>query len=347
MRTGADNSAPYFSMKLQILIPQYKETESEIKPLLDSIAIQQNVDLREIGVIICNDGSDTYLSREFLDSYPFRIDYHLEKHRGVSATRNSCFDYSESDYVMWCDADDIFLSVCGLYLIFRYIEMGFDALYSAFLEEAMERDTGKLVYVKRERDATFVHGKVYSRHFLKVNELRWNENLTVHEDCYFNGMCLNIAQNVKYCEDPFYLWKWRADSVCRCDENYRYKTFVNLIDSHDALVGGLCDLGYLNQAVYFMCYSVFETYYSMNKPDWADKTEYREATEKRFAEFFEKYKSMWDTASDKDKSAIATEAREKALKEGMLLESISVFDWLKRRITCQAEGQEKDSAGKR
>ena len=31
--------------KLQILVPQYKEDESIIKPLLDSIEVQQNVDL--------------------------------------------------------------------------------------------------------------------------------------------------------------------------------------------------------------------------------------------------------------------------------------------------------------
>ena len=39
--------------KLQILVPQYKETEDIIKPLLDSIEVQQNVDLiNDIGVII-------------------------------------------------------------------------------------------------------------------------------------------------------------------------------------------------------------------------------------------------------------------------------------------------------
>lgn len=31
-------------MKLQILVPHYKEPTEVIKPLLDSIAIQQNVD---------------------------------------------------------------------------------------------------------------------------------------------------------------------------------------------------------------------------------------------------------------------------------------------------------------
>ena len=49
-------------MKLQILVPQYKETDEIIKPLLDSIEVQQNVDLaNDVGVIIVNDGTDVHL----------------------------------------------------------------------------------------------------------------------------------------------------------------------------------------------------------------------------------------------------------------------------------------------
>ena len=79
--------------KLQILIPQYKEDESIIKSLLDSIEVQQNVNLKEdIGVIIVNDGTNTHLSQEFFDRYSFDIEYHLNEHKGVSATRNACLD---------------------------------------------------------------------------------------------------------------------------------------------------------------------------------------------------------------------------------------------------------------
>jgi len=69
-------------MRLQILIPQYNETDDIIKPLLDSIALQQNVPFDEIGVIICNDGTAVHLSPSLLSSYPFKIEYHLEPHRG-------------------------------------------------------------------------------------------------------------------------------------------------------------------------------------------------------------------------------------------------------------------------
>ena len=133
-------------MKLQILVPQYKETDEIIKPLLDSIAIQQNVDFNEIGVIIVNDGSDVHLTDELLNSYPFKIEYYLEEHRGVSGTRNSCLDHAEADYVMFCDADDMFYNACGLWIIFRETEIdkGFDSLVSVFIEESRLPETNEV-----------------------------------------------------------------------------------------------------------------------------------------------------------------------------------------------------------
>lgn len=124
-------------MKLEILIPQYKETEEIISPLLKSIDIQQNVDLKnEVGVIIVNDGSDILLSDDFLNSFTYPIKYIKKEHSGVSATRNACLDAATADYVMFCDADDMFYNACGLYMIFReMVGDGFNAMTSVFIEE--------------------------------------------------------------------------------------------------------------------------------------------------------------------------------------------------------------------
>ncbi len=333
-------------MKLQILIPQYKETEIDIKPLLDSISMQQNVDFGEIGAIICNDGSDTFLSDDFLKSYPFTIDYWKEPHRGVSWTRNACLSHSDAEYVMFCDADDMFYNVCGIYLIFMHIEEGFDALNSSFLEEARENDTNRPVYVTHNNDATFVHGKVYRRQFLIDNDLWWNEKLTIHEDSYFNCIALNTATDVKYCDTPFYLWKWRDDSVCRKDSDYRYSTYINLIDSNDAMCEELVRRGQEDNASYFVLSMIFDTYYTMNKPEWKDN-KYRDITEARMGKYFIKWEDYWN--EDKRKMTASSISREKLIKEGMDLESITVFDWLKqcKEKICLQENRENAEDSKR
>ena len=319
-------------MKLQVLIPQYKETNEVIKPLLDSLAIQQNVDFNDFGIIICNDGSDVFLTEDFLNSYPFEIQYHKDPHRGVSGTRNACFDYATADYVMFCDADDMFYNACGLWIIFREIDNGgFDSLVSLFIEESRDPETKEPMYVNHEMDSTFVHGKVHRREYLLKQNIRWNEKLTIHEDSFFNIQCQNMSENVKYCQTPFYLWKWRDESVCRHDPKYILKTYNNMIDSNDALIDEFLKRGMQDKAMYFTAYMIFDAYYTMNKPDWINQEnkEYRDNTEKRFSNYFKKRKSLWNNISTNDKMVISNQIRTRSVMEGMQMEAITIDDWLK------------------
>lgn len=318
-------------MKLQILVPQFKETDEVVKPLLDSIAIQQNVDFNEIGVIIVNDGSDVFLSKELLESYPFKIDYYKNEHKGVSATRNACLDHATADYVMFCDADDMFYNACGLWILFREMEAGFDSLVSVFVEESRMPDTKEVNYLNREMDSTFVHGKVHRRAYLLKNKIRWNDSLTIHEDSFFNIQCQNLSQNVKYCQTPFYLWKWRDDSVCRHDPKYILKTYRNMIDSNDALIDEFLKRGVQDKAMFYTAFMIFDAYYCMNKPEWINQEnrEYRDSTEMRFARYFIKRKDLWDAVPIGDKMMISNQVRSRSVMEGMQMEAVTIDSWLK------------------
>ena len=317
-------------MKLDILIPQYKETDLVLKPLLDSIAIQQNINFDDIGVIICNDGSDTYLTESFLSSYPFKISYYKEPHRGVSGTRNKCFEYSTADYVMFCDADDMFYNICGLWMMFKEMEIGFDSMVSAFIEESRNPQTKEVMYITHDMDSTFVHGKIHRRQYLLAQNIRWNENLTIHEDSYFNILCQNLSENVKYCQTPFYLWKWRNESVCRHDPKYILKTYKNMLDSNDALISQFLSRGREDKAAFYSVFIIFDSYYNMNKPEWINQEnkEYRNETEKRFSQYFKKYKSLWNNLAHNDKMYISNMVRTRNVQEGMYMEAITINDWL-------------------
>ena len=318
-------------MKLQFLVPQYKETDEVIKPLLDSIAIQQSVDLGDIGVIICNDGSDVFLTEKFLKSYPYRIDYYKKPHRGVSATRNACLDHAEADYVMFCDADDMFCNVCGLWILFREMDIGFDTLVSLFVEETRHPETKETIFVNHETDSTFVHGKVHRRQYLIDNHIRFNNKLTIHEDSYFNILAQNLGKEVKYCQTPFYLWRWRDESVCRHDPKYILKTYKNMIDSNDELIDEFLSRGIQEKAMFFTAFMIFDAYYTMNKPEWIDQEnqEYRIMTEKRFAEWYKKYKDMWNAIPINDKMYISNQVRSRSVMEGMRMEAVTIDAWLK------------------
>lgn len=320
--------------KLDILIPQYKETDDVVKPLLDSIAIQQNVNMDEIGVIIVNDGTDVHLSDEFLNSYPFKVEYYKEKHRGVSGTRNACLDHSTAEYVMFCDADDMFCSVCGLYVIFREMKIddGFDSFVSVFVEEGRNPlDKKEVIYINRELDSTFVHGKVHRREYLIQKQIRWNESLTIHEDSYFNILCQKLSDKVKYCPFAFYLWKWRDESVCRHDEKYILKTYNNMLDSNTALVNEFIRRKMLAEAQFYATMMIMDAYYTMNKDEWLNQEnqEYRNAVELRFKEYYRTFESFYKTIPQDIKVQIIQGIKNRMFGEGLVMESITFDQWIK------------------
>lgn len=377
-------------MKLQILIPHYHETADVIKPMLDSIAIQQSVPMDEIGVIICHDGDapqpgtsweneplEEHISPDFcfardidfvdtqydiLCDYPFQIRQIHIPHSGVSAARNACLDAATADYVMFCDIDDMFYNACGLWIIFREMENGgFDSLVSIFTEESRvpkallagemlsvpsspihPRGDDEIVYVNHEMDSTFVHGKVHRRQYLIDNKIRWNEKLTIHEDSFFNILAQNLSQNVKYCQTPFYLWRWRDDSICRHDPKYILRTYRNMIDSNDALVDEFIKRGAQDKAMFYTAVMIFDSYYTMNKPEWIDQEnkEYRDETEKRFAMYYKKRKALWNCIPLPDKMQISNGVRTRSVSEGMMMEAVTIDQWL-RKIEKLAGGKKK------
>lgn len=319
--------------KLQILVPQYKETEDVIKPLLDSIEIQQNVDLKnDVGVIIVNDGTDVHLSEDFLNKYSYDIEYYLNDHNGVSATRNACLDHATAEYVMFCDADDMFYNACGLYIVFREMEIGdFDSLISVFIEESRNPVNKEIVYINHEMDSTFVHGKIHRRKFLLKNNIRWNDALTIHEDSYFNCLCQRLAKELKYSQTSFYLWKWRDASVCRHDPKYILKTYNNMLDSNDALIEQFLDRKMEQEAQFYVVNMIYDAYFTMNKDEWLnqDNIEYRHATEKRFKDYWLKYKHLHDSISQEVKTQIIMSVKNRMYGEGMILETITFNEWIK------------------
>ena len=317
--------------RLDFLIPIYNEGEQVLRELFDSIAIQQSVDLKNVGAIVCCDGGNTILSEEFINKYPFEIEFYMCEHRGVSATRNSCLEHSNAEYVIFADCDDMLCHVCGLHIIFNEIKIGFDTLTSCFIEESRHPETKEPVYMNHDMDSTFVHGKVHRREYLTYNNIRFNPKLTIHEDSFFNILAQNMTENAKYCPTPFYLWKWRDASVCRHDKDYILKTYNNMLDSNDALIDEFNKRGKQDKALFYVGFMIMDAYYTLNKKEWVDKTNkaYRDAVEKRFSEYFQKHKAEWDSIGEQDKMIISNGVRTRSVSEGMPMETITIDAWLK------------------
>ena len=318
-------------MKLQLLIPQFNETDEVMRPMLESISTQQGVNLKQdIEVLIGNDGSDIKLSEEFLGSFSFPVRYVQFDHSGLPGTRGRLFELATADYVMFCDADDMFLSNLALLTIFSFVRKGFDALICDFLEEVLDRKTGRSYFFRHKRDSTFVHGKIYRRQFLLDNRIVWHPDVKCHEDSGYNCLAIKVAKNVEYCQTPIYLWKWREDSICRKDPLYVPKTYTRMIYSNDWLVKDFLDRGMLEEAKFYVAMLVYGTYFMLNKPVWLDpmNARYRFETEKCFQGYYRKHKTLFLSVDPKVRNQIIAGTKRRVLNEGVILEKFTFDSWI-------------------
>lgn len=310
-------------VKLSICVPHYKESWEICKPLFDSIAVQKGIDLTSVEVVFVNDGEKTFDVP--VNDYPFLTSVYTNPHKGVSAARNRAMDEAIGEYVMFCDCDDYFCSMYGLHLVYQAMENdGFDALRSAFIEEQPREGTLKLY--RHDDDCTFVHGKVYRKSFLTTNELRWNEELTVHEDGYFNSMCLLCSENTKQISTPFYTWHWNEASIVRSAGNdFLAKTYPQFLKVRTAISDERFNRGYIAEYMDGVTQTVLETYYDVLL---MEDRHHITRTEVAFKKFWNRFKPAFRENAKRNVSEIADKSRQKAVAQGLVLEKYTVDEWL-------------------
>lgn len=320
--------------KLSICITHYDEDYyTTVKRLLESISIQQGIDFEDIEVVIVNDGYKNPVNVLPIGTYPFRINVFTIQRAGVSAARNKALTEASGEYVMFCDCDDMFLSVCGIYVLLKELESGeYDTMVPMFVEESLNIDK-KYVYINHDNtDCTFIHGKVHRRQFLLDNDIWWNDALTIHEDSYFNCLCQRIAkpERVKRCDSAYYLWKYRKDSVCRRDKKYLLKTYCNMIDSNTALVEQFLKRGMIDSAKYYVTCMMFGTYYTLNKEEWLKKSnkKYKDTVIAAMKIYYKKYKSLLEETDELTRVEIIRDIKNRSYFEGLVLETFTFDKWL-------------------
>lgn len=321
-------------MKLDIIVPHYKEPWEVCHYLFDSIALQRGLSMNNVRVLVVNDG-DCLIDEKHFEGYPYEIVYLPKEHEGVSAARNYGLDYSDADYVMFCDIDDGFLSNYGLHLVFSAMQEGFDFLCSNFVEETYSANN-TMTIVRHDKDLTFMHGKCYRRQFLVDHNLRFDTRLNIHEDGYFNMLVFSVATNkgkAKQIETPFYLWRWNDQSVVRSNrENFVMRTYDSVILSRILLCDELKKRGFTKELRTAVAMTFLNSYYDFQKPAWClpkNKPIVQKA-EKEFRKYYVLYKDIFYDMTNQDIADVAKASRNTAIQNGMLMEQESLKAFLKR-----------------
>ena len=325
-------------MNLDIIVTHYKEPWEMGIGLFNSIAMQRMVNFDDIGVILVNDGFEHELPNDCFGNLPYQVNQMTVPHGGVSKARNAGLDASNADWVMFCDFDDGFSNIYGLYLIFCAMnENKYDTLWSCFTEETKD-ENGKMVMVNHERDWVFIHGKAHRRQYLVDKDIRFHEKLTIHEDVFFTMLTQVLADEdrIASIKTPFYVWKWNDNSVVRKDlkdgtDDYILMTYEHLIRQRIALTEEFIRRNEMKHAVTAIVKTVVEAYYDCQQFTWR-KPENRQLLHKAenwFAAYLKRYAGYYVKADPRLTAELAENVRQNARKKGtFFMEAETLKEWL-------------------
>lgn len=208
--------------KLDIIIPQYNETEDEVRPLLSSIANQVGVSKDLIKVTIVNDHSQWKFSDSFLSSFGLDITYlETPENGGAGMARQWGVDHTSNPLIMFCDADDRLFDCTALLNLYNAMRLNnaknnkWTLLTSSFYEEQIIGERGYNLVEHDKPTMIWMHGKVFRRDFIEKNNIRFLPGLRTFEDTFFGKLYTILCPQMEqiHCNYYTYFWKRNPKSI--------------------------------------------------------------------------------------------------------------------------------------
>ena len=212
--------------KMSVIIPCYNARDT-IAKTLHSIAMQSIANETEV-IIVDDAGDQSY--RDILDNFPDLYIRYISReiNGGAGAARNSGIKASETNFCVFIDSDDNFVSPLSLEILHnRIVAEKADVLSSTFESEMRLADG---VAIKQMKSMpTWTHGRIYRKQYLLDNNIFFDERLRINEDCLFHQLLFDSG--AKVVEIPMVTLMWRDNPKSLTHENlYKNKrTFVEAV----------------------------------------------------------------------------------------------------------------------
>ena len=308
---------------LDLIVTHYKSPWSLGKPWFDCLALQRNIDFKDIGVILINDGEESAMPDELFKDYPFEVRNITIPHAGVSGARNAGIDASDAEWIAVCDFDDTFLSLNAVHILLAAAQDEKKVMYwSPFMEE-LPKDDGTIIYHKHGQNFIFNHGKIYRLSWLRENGIRFCDKLTVHEDVYFNTLAQGVAREDQIGEikASIYLWCWNPSSVSRKHEDWILKSYNHQIRQRIMLSKQFEDRGMKEELELTVVKTFIDAYYDFQQEAWRRKDlskDFRTA-ESWFCSYMKTYWDVYKRVDPKKIAGMARAARNWRIDQNMLM----------------------------
>ena len=266
---------------IDIIIPAYNAHDTIARTLF-SICLQDIVDNIKVYIIDdCSNKSYDYLIDDFKDRLDLTI-YRLDKNSGPGVCRNKGLDISNNEFVMFIDADDMFINNKSISVIYNNMD-GYDlgvglVEFDHLVERAMIGMTDKTVTYFQNHNRC-LHGKMYRRSYIDKYGIRFN-NTYRHEDSSFHEVILMSKPRVFISSNPTYFYSFNEKSLTHdkngIDEFNTYKDYIdNTMYAIDKGLDNNFDINVITDIaiasivyLYFEYHNYYESDYKDNLIEW-------------------------------------------------------------------------------
>lgn len=241
-------------MKVSFVVPAYN-AEHVIDGCLDSLLSQATEEI-EVEVVCVDDGSqdatlEVLRNRSAADP---RIRVITQANAGVSAARNTGLDAASGDVILFIDADDALVEGTLEKIIPKMEDAEADCLVFGMVVEPKSATPLTLSHRLHPRDAVYEEDPrsvifkeathpyafrvAFSHSFLKDNNLRFDERLTLGEDEAFLMVAYCLAHRVVLVSDQLYIYRMDPNSASHKD-NASDEVLPEKLEKHLALVSSV------------------------------------------------------------------------------------------------------------
>lgn len=199
-------------IKVSVIITVYN-VEKYIKKCLLSVL---NQTLKEIQVIIVDDGSTDSSSDIISGISDERVEYFYKKNGGLSSARNFGLQFVKGKYLIYLDGDDYIESDMyeKMYLIAENDES--DLVECEYFKDyeryVITKKHGKASWDKIKFHPAYSWNKMIKSEVLINSDVRFINKL-LYEDFYFNIELSSIIKKTSYLEAPFYHYVQHDSSI--------------------------------------------------------------------------------------------------------------------------------------
>ena len=284
--------------KLDLIMAHYKYPWETCAKFFDMLDLQRGICFMDFRVILIHDGTDPFPDEKFSER-PYRVEQHRISHAGISAVRNAGIHMAQSEWIMFCDCDDMFATVYALRDLLSVLPAPqYDMMWAPFIAEDVAGNGETILHI-RGQNVVFIHSKLYRRQYLIDSGLTFDETLDFNEDSAFNAILTAMLDHHRIGEIktplPPYIWCYNANSATTTKGN-RIKCLWGLYRRNKSVVNAFKKLMPYDRYCGMVARACVDAYYMLNLVELPEELK---LMREDFVRFFKVHgKAIWDADAD-------------------------------------------------